>query len=310
MLKSTGKRCCKPGNDISRWNSENIFSFVSAGQKKKKRKSRWSSGIYVRRKNASPHTSREDAHLATDEEEDNGDEDEDAERGGKEQMAMGVESVSTLPQGGRRRRDGQERWVKSSNTAEDEVSTCENSQRQHNGEKLDTVDAKKQMEKSKNGMEGTGNDTGEADSVDNSQESRTGIGRGTWERSSSGKLVHNETEKFTETGNKIVNVAEEEPMLMPGTTETVREDPSTGEMVSSRDSDDTVYRKSGENDGVCVHISERLARCMIRAKKNAMMQQRTNNVSKALQTLEQETPVVVDRDKLKVPWKTAGVIQV
>lgn len=223
-------------------------------------------------------------------------------------MAMDVESVSTPPQGGRRRRDGQERWVKSSNTAEDEVRTCENSQRQHNGEKLDTVDAKKQMEESKNGMEGTGNDTGKAVSVDNNQESRTGMGRGTWERFSSGKLVQNETEKFTETGKKIVSVAEEGPTQMPGTTEPVREDPSTGEMVSSRDSGDAVHRKAGENDGVCVRISERLARCMTRAKKNTAMQERTIDVSKALQTLEQETPVVVDRDKLKVRWMTASVI--
>lgn len=47
-----------------------------------------------------------------------------------------------------------------------------------------------------------------------------------------------QVEAETATGNKIVNVEEEEPaqMATPGTRRAVREDPSTGEMVSSHDS--------------------------------------------------------------------------
>lgn len=57
-----------------------------------------------------------------------------------------------------------------------------------------------------------------------------------------------------------------------------------------------------------VCISERLQGRMTRAKKNAALQQRTVNVDKAQQILEQKTPLVVDRDKLKVRWMAAAVI--
>lgn len=72
---------------------KNLFLFVLAGQKKRRRRNRWSSGICVKRKHASPHTPREDAHFSTDEEEED---DEDAERGGREkQRAMGAKAGST-----------------------------------------------------------------------------------------------------------------------------------------------------------------------------------------------------------------------
>lgn len=202
VLKSTGNQHCKSGN-ISKLNpGKNLFFpfffFVLAGQKKRRRRNRWSSGICVKRKHASPHTSREDAHLATDEEEEDGD-DEDAERGGRD------------------------------------------------------------------------------------------------------KQVEAETEKLTATGNKIVNVEEEEPaqMATPGTRRAVREDPGTGEMVSSHDSNEKLME-------FCVRISERLARGMTRAKKNVMMQQQRTDVDSAV---EQETPpLVVDRNKLKVCWSTAELV--
>lgn len=77
-------------------------------------------------------------------------------------------------------------------------------------------------------------------SVDKSQESRTGMERGNQEASRSGNDVEGETEKLTATGNKMVNVEEDEPtqMATPGTRRTVRETPSTGKMVSSYDSNE------------------------------------------------------------------------
>lgn len=57
-----------------------------------------------------------------------------------------------------------------------------------------------------------------------------------------------------------------------------------------------------------VCFSERLQVCMTRGKKNTALQQRTVNLDKAQQILEQKTPLVVDRDKLKVRWMTAAVI--
>lgn len=118
--KSTGNQCCKSGNNISKMNpSKNLFFFVSAGQKRKRRRSRWSSGIYVKKKHASPHTSREDAHLATDEEEED-ENDEDAEKGGREkQMAMDVKSGSTPDEGSRIEPGGLERMAISVNNSLD-----------------------------------------------------------------------------------------------------------------------------------------------------------------------------------------------
>lgn len=135
-------------------------------------------------------------------------------------------------------------------------------------------------------------------SVDNSQESRTGVERGNREPSHSG----NDVEAQTATGNEMVSVEEEEPtqMATPGTRRTVREDPSTGEMASSRDSNEKLM-------GVCVCISESLVWRM--TKKNVVMQQQMINMDEAVQNSEQETPpLVVNRNKLKVSWMTAELI--
>eukprot|EP00066_Takifugu_rubripes_P014421 XP_011603687.1 PREDICTED: ATPase family AAA domain-containing protein 2 isoform X2 [Takifugu rubripes] len=230
----------------------------STGEKKRRRKSRWSSGIYVKKRLASSHRDREDAHLATDEDVQNGDDKADADGGEEEQTVMDLELASA--DGSRVGEDGEERWVESSNAAEGEAGACENSNRQHKRDYMDTGDAEKQTERAENGY-------GEAISVENHEESHTGM---EIETSSHGTFVQNETEKLKETGNKIVNVAEEEPTQM-ATPGTVREDLNT----------------------------ERLQGCMTRAKKNAALQQRTVNLDKAQQILEQKTPLVVDRDKLK-----------
>lgn len=119
--------------------------------------------------------------MASDEEDEDG-EDEDAERGGREKhRAMDVKSGSTPAEGSRIEPDGLE---------------------------------------------------SRAVSVGNSQESCTGVEKGNQEPSCCGDNV-----KLTAPGNKMVIVVEEEPtqMATTGTSRTVREEPSTGEMVSSHD---------------------------------------------------------------------------
>ncbi|XP_056300292.1 ATPase family AAA domain-containing protein 2-like isoform X3 [Pseudoliparis swirei] len=75
----------------------------NTAHKKKRRKSRWSSGLYSKKKSScSPHTSRDEAHLRSDEE-DGDDEEEEVEKGGGgaeydggtggEEDSMDVESV-------------------------------------------------------------------------------------------------------------------------------------------------------------------------------------------------------------------------
>lgn len=155
-----------------------------AGQKRKRRKSRWSSGIYVKRKHASAHTSREDSHLATDDEENV--DDEDVERGGRDkQKAMDVKSGSTPAEGSRVEPGSLERL---------------------------------------------------AISADNSQIRQAGMEGGNQGPSCSDNNGEAEKEKLTASGNKMVNVEEEEPRrtATPETRRTVREDPSTGEIIPSR----------------------------------------------------------------------------
>lgn len=241
--KSTGKCCCKSGNDILKMNPGGKYNiFFSAGEKKRKRKSRWLSGIYVKKRLASSHRAREDAHLASDEDVQNKDDKADAEGRETEQTVMDLELVSTPADRSHVREDGEERWVESSNAAEGEAGACENPNRQHKVDKMDTGAAEKQTKGAENGK-------GEAISVENHEE------RMEIETSSHGKFVQNETEKLKETGNKIVNVAEEDPTQM-ATPGTIREDLNTGEMVSSQDSDDAVHWKAGETEGVCVYFRE------------------------------------------------------
>lgn len=223
--------------------NENIF--FSAGEKKRRRKSRWSSGIYIKKKLASSHRARDDVHLATDEDEQNGDDNVDAEGGEKEQTVLDLELVSTPADRSLVREDGEERWMESSHAAEGEAGACKNSNSQHKGDNMNTGVTEKQTKRA-----GYGN--GEVISVENHEGSHTGMGI---ETSSHGKFVQNETEKLKATGNKIVNVAEEELRQM-ATPRTIREDLNTGEMVSSQDSDDAVHRKAGETDGVCVYFRE------------------------------------------------------
>lgn len=56
-------------------------------------------------------------------------------------------------------------------------------------------------------------------------------------------------------------------------------------------------------------VSERLVRCMTRAKKNLVMQQETITVDKAAQVLEETPPPVIsDRNKLQVCLMAAELI--
>lgn len=192
-------------------NPSGIF-FFSAGEKKRRRKSRWSSGIYVKKRLVSSPQAREDA-----------------EGGTKGQTLMDLELVSTPADKSHVREGGEERWVESSYAAEGEAGT--NSNRQHKRDDMDIGVAGKQTDRA-------GNGNSEAISVENHEGRHT---RMEIETSSHGKFVQNETQKLKATGSKIVTVAEKAPAKM-ATPRTMREDLNTGEMVSSQGSHDAVHR--------------------------------------------------------------------
>lgn len=123
-----------------------MFSSVPPAQKKKRRKSRWSTG-YIAKKKSSPHVSKDDAQLGTDEDnEDGDDEDEVEKRGGTEgnvtgddHMVVEAEPGHAAPQessfepnteeqnGHEEELDREERMP----AAEDEVVLCEIGQPQN-----------------------------------------------------------------------------------------------------------------------------------------------------------------------------------
>lgn len=88
-----------------------MFLF-SPAQKKKRRRNRWSSGFLAKKKStSSPHTSRDDSHLGSDDEDD-GDDGEDVERGGG--TAFNKQNVADregLPQGEQQQEESEENKV-------------------------------------------------------------------------------------------------------------------------------------------------------------------------------------------------------
>uniref|UniRef100_A0A669E674 ATPase family AAA domain-containing protein 2 n=1 Tax=Oreochromis niloticus TaxID=8128 RepID=A0A669E674_ORENI len=71
--------------------------FFSPAQRKKRRKSRWSTGYYAKKKSISPHVSKNDDQLGSDEEEEDGDDEDEVEKAGEERdEGDGVEEDQTI----------------------------------------------------------------------------------------------------------------------------------------------------------------------------------------------------------------------
>lgn len=80
-LKTQVKTAWCDKNEFYCLNEEEQLFLFSPAQKKKRRRNRWSSGFLAKKKStSSPHTSRDDSHLGSDDEDD-GDNGEDVERG-------------------------------------------------------------------------------------------------------------------------------------------------------------------------------------------------------------------------------------
>uniref|UniRef100_A0A8D3A316 ATPase family AAA domain-containing protein 2 n=1 Tax=Scophthalmus maximus TaxID=52904 RepID=A0A8D3A316_SCOMX len=109
-----------------------LSPFVPPGQRKKRRKSRWATGLYSKKKSSSsPHVSRDDTQLGSDEEEEDGDEEEEA--GAEHDEATGeevdVESGPAEVQEGRAGTTVREQ--ERSRAAGDKVFLSENEKREY-----------------------------------------------------------------------------------------------------------------------------------------------------------------------------------
>ncbi|XP_054477905.1 ATPase family AAA domain-containing protein 2-like isoform X2 [Anoplopoma fimbria] len=286
----------------------------NTAQKKKRRKSRWSAGLYSKKKSScSPHLSRDEANLGSDEEYGD-DEEEEVEKGGgaecdegtggeEDQMMVDVESGPAPAQEGSfgptvKKQNSQEGREERSQAAEDTLIQCEtggaeNDDQTHNEkERVDEVvtDQPGQSEENKV-FTNAGNKNGETISVNTNKDSNTDTERYT--RGQSNTEKSGETEKCQtvtqadDGNNKVVNVEEAEQNSPAEPMEVEATDTSTTEASAA------IRRE--EDTG-----TERSVRRITRAVKNAVLQQQMVDVDKALQSLHQETPpLVVDRDKLK-----------
>lgn len=203
--------------------------FVSAGQKKKRRKSRWSAGIYAKKKASySPHASRDDAHLVSDEEEEDGEDEEEVEKGG-----------GTEEDEGSREREHQM-------VVDVETKQTTDSQTQHNKENTDKSVTEQQSKEDK--VTDKGNENSETISVNVNQESHAEMEEETEDPSNTEKGDKSKSCELTETENRVVTVGEAEhnsptepvevdaTQTSSDTSGTVKEDRGTGWMFLLSDS--------------------------------------------------------------------------
>ncbi|XP_038567961.1 ATPase family AAA domain-containing protein 2-like isoform X2 [Micropterus salmoides] len=309
-------------------------------QKKKRRKSRWSAGVFAKKKSSSsPHTSRDDAHLGSDEEEEDGDDEEEEEvgkggggaecdgrtEGEEDQMTVDVESGTTPAQEGSlgptaKEQDSQEGREERSQAAEDKVILCEtgnpenDEQTQNEQKKVDKA-VKDQPRKSEENQVLTkaGNKNSETISVNTNKDSHTrteGFTQGQFNTEKSGEtksemLTETETDKWqtvtqADNRNNKVETVEE-------AEQNSHAEPMEVEATDTSATDASAAARGEDDTG-----TERSERRMTRSLKNAVLQQQKFDVDKALQILDQETPpLVVDGEKLKellerVVTKTEG----
>ncbi|XP_018539421.1 ATPase family AAA domain-containing protein 2 isoform X1 [Lates calcarifer] len=299
----------------------------NTAQRKKRRKSRWSTGLYAKkRSSSSPHVSRDDTLLGSDEDEEDGDDEEEAEKeagaerdegtGGEEdQMVVDVESGPAEAQEGSvgpnaKEQDSHEKGIEERSQAmEDKVILCEiekNENDNHTGnekEKVDkaVTDEPGQSEENNKAMTGGRDENSEVISANTNKDSNTETEGNTQGQSSTAESGKTNDQKLTQTemekcqtvrqaddrNNKLATAEEAELNSHAEPMEVEATETSTT---------DTSSAIRGEEDP----NTERSARRMTRALKNAVLQQQMISVDKALQILDQEIPpLVVDRDKLK-----------
>nr|XP_020452864.1 ATPase family AAA domain-containing protein 2 isoform X2 [Monopterus albus] len=296
--------------------STNVFTVTtpkSTAQKKKRRKSRWSAGLLAKRKSSSPHVSRDDAQLGSDE--DDGDDEEEVEKdegaerdegtgGEEEHVESGPAEAQERSIGPRTRQQDSPEDEEESYAAEDKVNLCRSQALEKDQKITDQSEANKTVS-IKEGDENSGtilvnkdrHTETEGDALGQSNTADRG-------ETSCQKLIETETEvcqavRMADDRNEVATIDEAELNSHAEPVEMEATETSTADASAA---------VRGEEDV----NTEWSVRRMTRAQKNAVLQQQVIDLDRALQILDQETPpLVVDRDRLKellerVVTKTEG----
>ncbi|XP_005943862.1 ATPase family AAA domain-containing protein 2 isoform X1 [Haplochromis burtoni] len=285
----------------------------NTAQKKKRRKSRWSTGYYAKKKSISPHVSKNDDQLGSDEEEEDGDDEDEVEKAGEERdEGDGAEEDHTIADAesepaethidgfglSEKMQSSEEGRVEKKADPEDEVNSCEKAKLENHGEtqneqeKVDDAVAHHLEENKLLGQE--------------VEENHKPLSVNTNKHSYIEAEADNQHPRAVDAQTLNLSKTQTEPSRCVGQEENIKvvteeeaEQNITAEPMEVEESSttDACTAARGEEDTG----TERNVRRMTRALKNAVLQQQMINVDKALQILDEETsPVVVDKDKLKV----------
>ncbi|XP_069393227.1 ATPase family AAA domain-containing protein 2 isoform X3 [Paralichthys olivaceus] len=286
----------------------------NTAQRKKRRRSRWSTGVYVKRKSSSPHVSRDDIKLGSDEDEVDGDDEEEAEKEAGAEVTEGEVDIQAGPAEDQEdsaepmmEQESQDKGGKEgrSGAAGDEVILSENEKKendhytQHEKEKVDKAVADKLGDLEENDkavMEG-GDANSKKISANTNKNSLT-------EREADPQGQSNTADR-DETRDQKLKQTEKCQTIQPDESDKVataeeialnsHAEPMEVEATETSTTDASAAVRGEEDTN-----TERSARRLTRSVKSAVLQQQMIDVDKALQILDQEVPpLVVDRDKLK-----------
>ncbi|XP_041844820.1 ATPase family AAA domain-containing protein 2-like isoform X2 [Melanotaenia boesemani] len=277
----------------------------NTAQKKKRRKSRWSTGHIAKKKTYSSNVSKDDSQLAS-EYEDDGDDEEDVEKGGRaehhgnneteeHQMVVETEPGPAAPQDG------------SSMPRERELNSQEEgSQRDETKPATEEEVALGEKEKQENDREMEKNKDKPVKHQSRQSENENNEGRDVNNESISlnvNKEGHTEAEYDAQNSNTAETIAEnqsETQILQTQSSEEPQSNVVTAEEAELNSPAEPMETNTTEPLTPEGAVTDCNMRRMTRALKNTVLQQQMINVDKALQILHQETPpLVVDRDKLK-----------
>ncbi|XP_068426543.1 ATPase family AAA domain-containing protein 2-like isoform X2 [Clinocottus analis] len=303
-------------------------------QKKKRRKSRWSAGLYSKKKSScSSHMSRDEAHLGSDEEDEDDEEEEVEKEGGAEYdegtggeedpMVVDVELRPAPVQDGSfghtvKERDSREGREEMSQAAGDLVIQCESGKAEHDDQ---TQNKKERVDEVVSDQTGKSEEkkvltnaeikNSETISVNTNKDSHTETERDTPGQCNTEESAETDSQKLTETEKcQTVTQADDRNNKVVTVEESKQNSPAKPMEVEKTDSSTTDASAAirGEKDTG----PEKSTRRITQALKSAVLLQQVVDVDKALQILHQETPpLVVDKDKLKellerVVLKTEG----
>ncbi|KAK2844231.1 hypothetical protein Q5P01_010890 [Channa striata] len=293
-----------------------------SAQKKKRRKSRWSTGSYTKKKSSSLHVSRNEAELGSDEDEEDGDDEEEAEKervaecnggtGREDDQMINDAKIRPTNDVNSSQEEEKESKEERSLAAKDKVilfesKTAENGDQKQNRKPQDITDQLGQSEETKALVKGQG----ETVSVNTNKDSDTEARGDTQGESNTVENGDTNNQKLTET-EKSPNVSVAENRNSVATTEEAELNSHVEPMEVEATETSTICASAAVRGEEDTNTAEWSVRRMTRALKHAVLQQQMIDVDKALQILDQETPpLVVDGDKLKellerVVTKTEG----